>query len=193
VPQGSVSDSVLFVVYINDIWRNIDSCIRIFADNCIIYRKITNKDDIEELQKDLDTLGEWLVENEMKINPAKSKAIRFTRAWVQTPLGYSLGDQNIPEARSCKYVLGNNLTKRFKLGEPSKLHRAKSLEGTSFCNVVLKKGNRNTKSLSYTSLVRPILEYGVAYWNACTEGQINALDRVQKKAVQYTNHTKVSD
>jgi len=27
---------------------------------------------------------------------------------------------------------------------------------------VLKKGNRNTKSLAYTSLVRPILEYGSA-------------------------------
>jgi hypothetical protein len=51
---------------------------------------ITNKNDIEKLQKDLDTLGEWVVENGMKINPGKSKAIRFTRAWVKihwvTPL-----------------------------------------------------------------------------------------------------------
>jgi len=28
---------------------------------------------------------------------------------------------------------------------------------------VLKKGNRNTKSLAYISLVRPGLEYGSAY------------------------------
>ena len=28
----------------------------------------TNKNDIEKLQKDLDTLGEWAVENGMKIN-----------------------------------------------------------------------------------------------------------------------------
>jgi len=28
----------------------------------------------------LDTLGGWTVENWMKINPSKSKAIRFTRA-----------------------------------------------------------------------------------------------------------------
>jgi len=45
---------------------------------------------------------------------------------------------------------------------------------------VLKKGNRNTKSLVYTSLVRPVLEYGSAYWDPCREGQISALDRVQK-------------
>jgi hypothetical protein len=58
---------------------------------------------------------------------------------------------------------------------------------------VLNKGNRNTKSLAYMSLVRPILEYGSACWDPYTEGQINALDRVQKKAVQFTNHTKDSE
>jgi len=44
-------------VYVNDIWRNIDSKIRLSADDCKIYRKITNKNYIEKLQKDLDTLG----------------------------------------------------------------------------------------------------------------------------------------
>ena len=52
---------------------NIDSTIRLFADDCIIYRKIVNNTDVEGLQKDLDTLGEWAVENAMKINPGKSK------------------------------------------------------------------------------------------------------------------------
>jgi len=49
---------LLFPVYVNDIWRNIDSKIRLFADDCVIYRKTTHKNDIEKLQKDLDTLGE---------------------------------------------------------------------------------------------------------------------------------------
>jgi len=43
------------------------------------------------------------------------------------------------------------------------------------------------------SLVRPILEYGAACWDPCRDGQINALDRVQKKAAQFSNHTKDSD
>jgi len=47
VLQGSVLGPLLFLVYINDIWRNIDLCIRLFVDDCIIYRKITNKNDIE--------------------------------------------------------------------------------------------------------------------------------------------------
>ena len=87
---------LLFLAYVNDIRRNINSSIRLFADYCIIYRKITNKNDIENLQKDLYTLGEWEVENEMKINLDK------TRARGKNPLGYSLVDQKIPEASSCK-------------------------------------------------------------------------------------------
>jgi len=44
-------------VYVNDIWRNIDSSIRLFADDCIIYRKITNRNGIEKLQKDMYISG----------------------------------------------------------------------------------------------------------------------------------------
>ena len=68
----SVLGPTLFLVYVNDIWRNIDSNIRLFADDCIIYRKITNKNVTEKLQKDLDTLGGngggGGAENGMKIN-----------------------------------------------------------------------------------------------------------------------------
>jgi len=59
--------------------------------------------------------------------------------------------------------------------------------------LVLKRGNRNTKSLAYTSLVRPILEYGSACWDPCRDGQINVLDWVQKKTSQFTGHTKDSE
>jgi len=64
------------------------------------------------------------------------------------------------EASSCKYlgiILGSDLN----WVERSKLHSAKSLEGSHFVMRVLKKGNRSTKSLSYTSLVLPVLEYGI--------------------------------
>jgi hypothetical protein len=104
VPQGSVLGPLLFLAYINDIWRNSESNIRLFADDCIIYRKITDSRDIEKLQKDLNSLGEWAVENEMKINTDKSKAVSFTKARVKERLRYYFGEQLIPEASSFKYL-----------------------------------------------------------------------------------------
>ena len=53
---------------------------------------------------------------------------------------------------------------------------------TTFHNANTKKGNSNTKLLAYMSLVRPILEYGAAYWEEpYREGQISTLERVQRK------------
>ena len=174
VPQGSVLGPLLFIVNVNNIWRNIDWSIRLFADGCIIYRKIMNKNDIEKLQKDLDTLGEWAVENGTKINPGKREAIRFMGAQVKNPLGYSLGDQKIPEASSCKY-LGIILQNDLNWVDQVNYRAQKAWKALHFVTYVLKKGNGNTKSLTYTSLVCPILEYGSACWDPSRERQINVL------------------
>jgi hypothetical protein len=51
----------------------------------------------------------------------------------------------------------------------------------------------NMKCLSYTPLVRPILDYGAACWDPFTEIRINALDQVQKKAAKFANLTNDSN
>jgi retron-type reverse transcriptase len=66
VPQGSVLGPLLFITYVNDIWRNVQSKIKFYADDCTLYRKILNDKDMEKLQIDFDRLGEWVVENEGK-------------------------------------------------------------------------------------------------------------------------------
>ena len=48
---------LLFLAYVNDIWRNMESTIRLFADDSVIYRKIIKSEDMDELQKALDRLG----------------------------------------------------------------------------------------------------------------------------------------
>jgi hypothetical protein len=53
------------------------------------------------------------VENGMKINPVKNKALGFTRTWLKDSLNYSLLDQVILEVSSCKYlgiILCSNLS-----------------------------------------------------------------------------------
>jgi len=58
---------------------------------------------MEKLQKARARLEEGAVENAMKINPRKSKSVRFTRVRVKGPLNYSLMDVLIPKASCCIY------------------------------------------------------------------------------------------
>ena len=41
-----------------------------------------DRSDIDKLQTDINRLGEWAVENEIKINPGKIKAVSFTKVRV---------------------------------------------------------------------------------------------------------------
>ena len=75
--------------------RNFDSRIRLFADDCIIYKKITNKNNVKNLQKVLDNLEDWAVENGLEINPGKSKTFRFTKDLLKNPLGYCPDEQKL--------------------------------------------------------------------------------------------------
>ena len=59
VPQGSVLGPILFLLYINDINENVQSSIRLFADDSIIYRKINSNIDHQILQTDLAELEKW--------------------------------------------------------------------------------------------------------------------------------------
>ena len=67
MPQGSLLVPLIFLAYVNDIWRNLESSIRLFADDCIIYTKITDNSDIDNLQTDLNRSGEWALEIEFKV------------------------------------------------------------------------------------------------------------------------------
>ena len=49
VPQGSVLSPLVLLAYVNNIWRTIESTIRLFADECVIYRRIINNADMEKL------------------------------------------------------------------------------------------------------------------------------------------------
>jgi hypothetical protein len=101
---------------------------------------------------------------------------------MNNPLNSSFKDQRIPEASCCKY-LGIIIRSDLSWGDQVNYTMQKAWKALHFIMRILKKGNKNTKNLAYMSLVLPILD-------PYRECQINALDRVQKKAAEFAHHTR---
>ena len=54
-PQGTVLGPLLFLSHINDLPDAVKSTVRLFADVCLLYRSIRNRDDHLALKRDLPT------------------------------------------------------------------------------------------------------------------------------------------
>ena len=78
VPQGAVLGPLLFSMYINDISADIESEIRLFADDCLCYHKIKEiEDTVKKLQKDIDRLGSWA--RDIRFQPVKCIMMQLTK------------------------------------------------------------------------------------------------------------------
>ena len=71
VPQGSVLGPILFLLYINDLPENVQSQVRLFADDTAIYLAVGKQNNPQQLQDDLDQLQKWEELWDMEFNPGK--------------------------------------------------------------------------------------------------------------------------
>ena len=78
VTQGAVLGPLLFSTYINDISADIESEIRLFADDCLCYHEIKEiEDTVKKLQKDIDRLGSWA--RDIRFQPVKCIMMHLTK------------------------------------------------------------------------------------------------------------------
>ena len=71
VPQGTVLGPLMFLLYINYVIKDINSPLRLFADDCLLSRVINSVEDINRLQEDLNKLSEWANTWQLKFNVSK--------------------------------------------------------------------------------------------------------------------------
>ena len=156
-PQGTVLGPILFLIYINDIARNIMSNSKLFEDDMKVYRVLRNtKEDAEELQKDLTRLESWSNEWQLRFNTDKCKAMRISKKNDYSSPQYHLcGNQlkAVSEVKDLGIYITSNLSWSMQANKCA--NKANSVLG--FIRRTVGPKNPEFFFKLYKSLVRPIL------------------------------------
>ena len=108
VPQCSVLGPLLFLLYIIDLPENIQSQVRLFADDTVFNLTATNMQDSQVLQSDLESLQHWERTRDMDFNPDKCQIIHITRSKSPVKSRYFMHNQEL-EVSGCDHQQGPEL------------------------------------------------------------------------------------
>ena len=79
-PQGSCLGPLIFLIFCNDIYLNLELCNAIlFADDTAIYKSHTNMDYLQWcIKHDLEIILNWFKANQLSLNFSKSVGVLFS-------------------------------------------------------------------------------------------------------------------
>ena len=181
MPQGSVLGPLLFLIYVNDIVLNIDSTIKLFADDAKIFRPIKDSNDSQALQSDLGRLEEWSRKWLLKFNANKCKVLHF--GYNNLEKDYELNGNPLDKSDGEK-DLGVLVSKNFKFSNHIGKIAAKANSILGRIRRTFTHLDVDNVRLLYSSLVRPHLEYAVQSWSPHYRKDIFKLEQVQRRATR---------
>ena len=183
VPQGSILGPLLFLVFINDIVSDINSNIRLFADDTTIYVIVENPLTTSVvLNSDIQKIDSWADKWLVKFNPLKSES--FTRKLNRPyhPPIY-MGNQQIAEVTSHKH-LGIVFSHDCSWHSHIDYIKEKAWQRINIMRRLKFVLDRKSLETIYFSFIRPILEYGDTIWDNCTQYENQELDKIQNEAAR---------
>ena len=185
VPQGSVLGPLLFLIYINDLTDELESCPFIFADDTALFEVVDDPMDSGQLlNDDLTKISWWSDRWLVTMNPSKTRSMTFSnkRERLSHPV-LSMGGCDIEEVDIYTHLgltLQNNMSWNshiFSIYEKAS-KRLNLLKSLRF------KIDRSTLVCLYKSLIRPIMEYGDLIWDNCSAGNSELLESVQYESAK---------
>ena len=183
VPQGSVLGPLLFLIFINDIddaakYINI---LRKFADDTKLGHKVITAADCEIVQTQLDSLCSWATTWGMEFNVSKCKVLHVGR---RNPNHiYTMNGHNLEVTEWEKDVgvrFDNTLKPSLQCREASRIANAMLNQLTRAFHY----RDRNIFVNLYKRYVRVYLEYATPAWNPWQIGDIEMLEKVQRRFVK---------
>ena len=171
VPEGSILGPILFVCYVADLPSHIQTCSLSYADDVKIFHRIKCQRDVIALQADLNRLSDWSKKWNLKLNPAKCRAVTFSLRTSPIASSYFLDSHELVRCNEIR-DLGVILDKRLTFGAHvdacvSKANRMLGLlmrsMHVSHC-AQLPLFDHRAVIAAYNAHVRSVIEYASIIW-----------------------------
>ena len=163
VPQGSVLGPILFLAYIYELPEQVKSRERLFADHTAMYLAISSTTEGQVLQTDLACLEQWEKMWDMQFNPSKCQVLHITRKVKPLNTKYILHNVELEGASTEKYlgvIIVDDLSWSPHIDNTTK----KANQTLGFLKRNIRVHNKDLKTATYKTLVRPQLEYASTVW-----------------------------
>ncbi len=186
VPQGTVLGPLLFLSFINDLPDHVQSTVRLFADDCLLYRSIKSPEDQAILQRDLTALESWAQTWGMAFNAKKCYVLCVTRS--RNPLNqfYQLNGHILQQVDNSAY-LGVTISDNLKWGTHINNITSKANRTLGFLWRNLKSCPQKLREVAYFALVRSTLEYACAIWDPYYIKDVKKIYMVQRRGARKGN------
>ena len=172
---------VLFLLYVNELPNLMHNSVKMFADDMKLYSGISSSRDAQQIQQDLDTLGEWADTWPLKFNLSKCKVMHCGGNNPKSSYSMNQGDgaRNLLQETCQEKDLGVTVESTLK---PT-LHCKKAANRGMFALKQLKGTfrslSRKNFSPLYDAFVRPHLEYCIQAVGPYMVQNYKAIEKVQ--------------
>ena len=172
---------------------HLKSQIRLFADDCTIFREIASRKDCEVLQSDVHKLYRWTCKWQLHLNLSKCKALCISNKRTPPTYTYHLSGAALEWVDSISY-LGVKITCKLCWSDHISSAAAKANHILSLLRRSMYGCCKEAKKRAYVALVRPHLEYCSPVWNPHLKKDCDKLEMLQKRAAhwaycQWDHHT----
>ena len=180
VPQGSVLGPLLFIVYIDYITEDLDTEVRMYADDTCIFVDVNDADlSADQLEANLVRITDWASSWFVKFNAAKTVDLNFTRKHANNNPPIRMNNIVITKDNSPHKHLGVILQSNGKWKEHIKDITTRAKRRLDILRSTMHRLDRKTLETLYTSYIRPIIEYGCEVWDSCTLEEKQSLEAIQ--------------
>ena len=190
VPQGSILGPLLFLIYINDIVKDINSIIRLFADDTSLYIIVDSPEEASQtINQDLVRISAWAEKWLVSFNPNKTEYILLSRKLnkpVHPPV--IMNNQVITEVESHKH-LGVTFESSGTWHKHIQLITTKAWQRIHIMRKLKFRLDRKALETIYMAFIRPILEYADVVWCNITKYEEDELEKIQLEAARIVTGT----